>query len=156
MNVTIGLVSDMSESLAKLEADMKEHVVRSAAHAGALLFYDEARRRAPVYGGAPRKGIKPGQLRDAIYRAFAEKKSSDVVKMYEVSWNTRKAPHGHLIEYGHWIVQKVNGIPQRTGRVPAIPFIRGSFDRAQDAIRAMRERAVERTAEVLSGTVRAK
>jgi len=24
-----------------------------------------------------------------------------------VSWNNRKAPHGHLIEYGHWMVHPV-------------------------------------------------
>ena len=153
MKVDMQLSGNLRESLEKLEAGMKEHVVRSAAHAGAKLFYEEARLRAPVYDGKAKKGIKPGQLRDSIYRVFSEGKSSDTTKIYEVSWNARKAPHGHLIEYGHWLVRGNGklGPAQRIGRVPAIPFIRGSFDRAQDAINAMRDRATERTAEVLAG-----
>lgn len=159
MKIELNMTGDLKKSLDALEAGMKEHVVRSAANAGAVLLYEEARLRAPVYAGDPRKGIKPGQLRNAIYHAYSESKSSDVVKTYEITWNKKKAPHGYLVEYGHWIVVStrlgsgVAGPPQRVGRVPAIPFIRGSFDRAQDAIKAMRDRAAERTAEVLAGKV---
>lgn len=153
MKLDMHFEGDLQASLDRLEAGMKEHVVRSAARAGALVFYEEARLRAPVYAGSPRKGVKPGQLRDAIYHAFADDKSGEAVKIYRISWNPKKAPHAHLIEYGHWIVQRVNGQKVRKGRVPAIPFIRGSFDRANDAMRAMQERAAERTAELLAGGV---
>ncbi|RLK45949.1 HK97 gp10 family phage protein [Cupriavidus plantarum] len=146
---------DLVATLQQLEEDVQERVVRPIAYAGARLLYDEVRLRVPVYEGRERKNIRPGQLRDAIYHVFAEDQSSDLAKFYEISWNASKAPHGHLIEYGHWIVRgKVGrgnaGPPRRVGWAPAIPFVRSSFDRAPDAVRAMQARAVEKVQEVLS------
>lgn len=164
MNVTMNLAGDLSQSLEQLADGMREHVVRSAARAGALVFYDEAKRQAPVHDGAPREGVHPGQLRNAIYHAFADAKSGELVKVYEVSWNAAKAPHGHLIENGHWRVNKlVQGSDgrwiaarerlERPVWVPPVAFIRRSFDRANAAVEAMQRRAAERTAEVLAGRV---
>ncbi|MDF3837150.1 HK97 gp10 family phage protein [Cupriavidus basilensis] len=161
MKVEMSFSGDLLEGLRQLESDMKEHVVRPAARAGALVFYEEARRLVPVYSGTARTGIKPGQLRDAIYHVFSEDKSSELVKVYEISWNARKAPHGYLIEYGHWRVNKliqVNGRWMATSErlekpvwVPGAAFIRRSYDQAQIAVAAMQKRAAERTAEVLAG-----
>lgn len=160
MDVKLSLVGDLRESLRRLEAGMKEHVARSAAHAGALVLYEEARRLAPIYDGPARKGIKPGQLRKAIYHVFSDAKSNDAHKIYEISWNARKAPHGHLIERGHWRVNKlirVNGRWVATKErlpapvwVPAVGFIRRADDQRAAAMKAMERRAVERTAEVLA------
>lgn len=152
------LIGDLSAALEQLGEEVQQRVVRPVAYAGAKVFYDEVRLRVPVYTGKPRKGIHPGQLREAIYHVFSEGLSSDLEKVYEISWNAAKAPHGHLIENGHWIVRgKVGrgnaGPPRRVGWAPAIPFVRGSFDRAADAVRAMQARAVEKVQEVLSRNV---
>lgn len=154
----IELSGDLVAALQQLDEDVQKQVVRPVAYAGAKVLYDEVRMRVPVYRGPARRGIHPGQLRDAIYHVFSESKSSDLEKVYEISWNAAKAPHGHLIENGHWIVRgKVgrgnSGPPRRVGWAPAIPFVRGSFDRAQDAIAAMQRRAAEKIQEVLTKTV---
>jgi HK97 gp10 family phage protein len=118
-----------------------DEAVRPAARAGALVFYQEARRAAPVYAGTQLKGRykkKPGQLRDAIYHAFQDSSTEDL-KVYRISWNKRKAPHGHLIEFGHWLVEgsKKVGPQRRIKWVPANPFMRRTYDsqstRAVDA-----------------------
>lgn len=161
MKLNMSLSGDLLGPLRQLGADMQEHVVRSTARAGALVFYEEARRLAPVYDGMARKGVKPGQLRDAIYHVFSTDKSGEAVKVYEVSWNAKKAPHGHLIEYGHWRVNKlvqVNGKWMATKErleapvwVPGVKFMARAYDRASAANAAMLKRAAERTAEVLAG-----
>lgn len=160
MDVSLNLTGDLSEALARLESGMKEHVIRSAAHAGATVLYEEARRLAPVYDGPERKGIKPGQLRNAIYHVFSDAKSGESQKIYEISWNAKKAPHGHLIERGHWRINKVvriNGNWVATTErlpapvwVPAVGFIRRAYDQRNAAVNAMQTRAAERTAEVLA------
>jgi len=157
---------DLAASLDSLEERLVSEIVRPIARAGALVFYEEARRLVPVYQGAPikrRNGVqtRPGQLRDAIYHVYADRLSSDRRAVYQVSWNAKKAPHGHLVEYGHWRMNKLVKTP--TGwaatterlatpvRVPAVAFMRRSGDRAEAAIEAMRKRAAEKIAEVLNG-----
>lgn len=130
--------SNFEERLDKLEQGVYEHVLRSAAHAGAEIFYEEARRRAPVYRGPLKTFIRSGQLRDAIYRVFSESNSGETVKVYQVSWNHYKAPHGWWMEYG---------IPSKN--ILGKAYIRSSFDRANDAVRAMTERAAQRMQEVI-------
>lgn len=147
------LSGDLLAGLEQLADDVEEHVVRSVAHAGALVFYDEARALAPVYRGTEKKGVRPGQLRDAIYRAYAERQSTAGAAVYQISWNTRKAPHGYLIEHGHWLVRKVDGKKKRVRWVPPHSFIRRAFDRSAAAIEAMRNRAVQKMAEALRRTV---
>jgi hypothetical protein len=149
----IELKGDLFSGLDQLAADIEEHVVRSVAHAGAVVFYEEARVLAPVYRGPEKEGVRPGQLREAIYRAFADQQSSAGRAVYRISWNAKKAPHGHLIENGHWLVRKVNGRKERLRWVPPHSFIRRAFDRAPAAIEAMRERAVLKMAEALRRTV---
>lgn len=87
--------------------------VRPAAHAGALVIYRRARELAPVFNGPPRyvkvsksgkRGgywIRPGQLRDAIYRVYSQDNSGAGRATYHVSWNAKKAPHGHWAEFGN-------------------------------------------------------
>ncbi|WP_275760835.1 HK97 gp10 family phage protein [Ralstonia pseudosolanacearum] len=147
------LNGDLLGGLDQLADDIEEHVVRSVAHAGALVFYEEARTLAPVYRGTEKKGVRPGQLREAIYRAFADQQSTAGQAVYRISWNAKKAPHGHLIENGHWLVRKVNGKKERLRWVPPHSFIRRAFDRAPAALEAMRERAVQKMAEALQRSV---
>lgn len=164
--VSLSFEGDFGAALDDLEERLVEQIVRPIARAGALVFYEEARRLVPVYQGAPitrKNGVKttPGQLRDAIYHVYSEKLSTDQHAVYQVSWNAKKAPHGHLVENGHWRVNKM--IKTDTGwaataerlatpvRVPAVAFMRRSGDRAQAAVDAMRKRAAEKIAEVLRG-----
>src|SRR5690606_37034273 len=97
---------DMSEVMAgfkKLEA-AKEPIARAMGVAMGQEVRDEAKVRAPV--------LKPedqgydqqqsGTLRDAIYLAFDDRKHilNPSSYTYTVSWNSRRAPHGHLKEFG--------------------------------------------------------
>jgi HK97 gp10 family phage protein len=128
MAVTTRLLGDLEGALNKLETRVRESVLISGAAAAAKVFYDEARSNAE-------RNKKTGKLHDAIYRVYAEDKSSDTTKVYQISWNRSKAPHGHLIEFG-------------TSRAPAYPFIRPAFDRANDAIEAGKRRMAERMKEL--------
>ena len=72
-----------------------EAAVRPAAQAGAEVLYRAV--KVNVAG----IGRKTGNLDSAIYQAFSEKQSRKGRAVYRVSWNLKKAPHGHLVEYGH-------------------------------------------------------
>ncbi|KWR80347.1 HK97 gp10 family phage protein [Cupriavidus metallidurans] len=149
----IGLESNMLEGLEQIGEDVQAHVVRSVAHAGAVVLYDEAKLLAPVYSGPPKDGVTPGQLRDAIYRVYAKGLSAPDRAVYEISWNHFKAPHAHLVENGHWLVKKINGQKVRIRWVPAHSFIRRANDRAAAAVTAMQERATEKMQQVLRKSV---
>jgi hypothetical protein len=107
-------------------------LIRPAAQAGAQVFYDEVLRRVPVAAKPhKRKGervIEPGALKRSIYQAYSTDHSNDRQATYHISWNARKAPHGHLIENGHWTkVQGEHG-PLKPKWVAAHPFIRSTYD----------------------------
>lgn len=149
---------DMAAQLTALAGDIKENVLRSAAHAGAVVLYDAARANAPVYvpdGSNRKRVIKPGQLRDSIYRVFSNSASSEELKQYEVSWNHKKAPHGFLIENGHWLVRgkKKSGSQRKIKWVPGTAFMRRAGDQFQEALKAADARAMVRLQEVLADSV---
>lgn len=140
--------SGIEKALEKLENDVAQKVARSGALAGARVIRDEARERAPVYTPKPgervNKRARPGQLKAAIYVAYSDRRSSKQFKDYSVSWNSKKAPHGHLVEFGHWLV--VGG--KRVRRIPGRSFLRSAYEarlqQARDAAFArMRERFSE-------------
>lgn len=97
---------DMSEvftGLTKL-GEMKEPIARAMGVAMGAQVRDEAKVRAPVLtpGAEGYDGQVPGTLRDAIYLAFDNRKymlNRDVLT-YTVSWNSFRAAHGHLMEFG--------------------------------------------------------
>lgn len=165
-----GLSFDIQSALKGIDAfalQLKEHLPRSMAVAGGQVVRDEAKSRAPK---------KSGLLAKSIYVAYADKRSrpDDGLAVYSVAWNTRKAPHGHLIEFGHWRYNKiVDGQPQkslingkRRGRgpqdhggpgaldkpvwVPANPFMRPAYDAtAKTAVQAMLDRGQVRLGEIM-------
>lgn len=137
MKISTTMSGDIEGSLMALAESLEQRVVRPAAHAGALVFYDRARELAPLYVGPEKKGIKPGQLRAAIYRVFSEDRSSDDLKVYQISWNHAKAPHGYWMEYGN-------------SRHGPKAFIRPAFDFYERALDASRKRARELTAEIIA------
>ncbi|WP_219930825.1 HK97-gp10 family putative phage morphogenesis protein [Alcaligenes faecalis] len=155
------------KSLDALGAAAKAHLPRSMAVAAGKVFRDEAKARAPVFDGSTalkgganvKKEPKAGLLRDAIYLAFSDNRSfpSDGHFVYSVAWNSAKAPHGHLLEFGHWRYNVIRGGYPTNERlekpvwVAAHPFLRPAYDAArQRAIQAGMERGRERTAELLA------
>lgn len=131
---SVSIKFDSAGLEAKLDAmaeRIRDDAVRPAAQASAEVFYREVLARVPV---------KTGKLQRAIYQAFSAKNSGPGEATYHVSWNKRKAPHGHLVEFG-------------TVRAPAHPFIRPAFDAAQTrALEAAKQVFIERAGEAIRGS----
>lgn len=118
---------DWEQGLDRLATVARGSVVATGAAVMSRVFRDEAKARAPVFRGPVvvkrrRNGstytIKPGQLRDAIYRVRVQDGIGPESARYEVSWNHTKAPHGWWMENGN-------------ARHAARPFIRPAFYSAQ-------------------------
>lgn len=88
---------DLDSLNLQLDADATavERAARPAAQAAAHVLYLEARKNAMALGR------KTGNLLGAIYQAYSARNSGTGRATYHVSWNPRKAPHGHLVEHGH-------------------------------------------------------
>ncbi|KKO71839.1 HK97 gp10 family phage protein [Kerstersia gyiorum] len=164
--------TDVFAKLNGLEQAAKEHLPRSMAVAGGTVIRDEAKARAPVFDGSTAltsgknkdRPPVPGLLRDAIYLAFADKRSALSIGLatYSVAWNAAKAPHGHLIEFGHWRINKImkdkdgNWHPTKERLsapkwVPAVPFLRPAYEAVgQRAVQAMLDRGQVRLAEIMA------
>lgn len=124
--------------------------VRPAAYAGAKVLYDEVKLNVSKMGRVT------GNLYSSIYHAFSKDNSGDGVATYHISWNHRKAPHGHLLEYGHiqkfvryvgsdgkWYTDKSKPLPQPK-HVGARPFLRPAFDaKGKDALEGCARRYIE-------------
>lgn len=106
------LTGDIESGLDAFSANVSEKVLFSGVAAMAKVMYDEVLLNVPV---------KTGLLKSAIYRVYSPEKSTETSKLYRISWNKKKAPHGHLIESG-------------SSRAPAHPFIRPAFDKIESAI----------------------
>lgn len=125
---------DILAGLDKLAGPVAEAVVYSGAAAMARVMYDEVKlNTSGVRVGTP--GIVSGTLHAAIYWAKDTGLSTKTLAVYDISWNKRKAPHGHLIEWG-------------TSRSPAYPFVRPALSRMQVAVNAGLARMRTRYAEV--------
>lgn len=117
---------DTSGIFAELElfsGRVKAPMIRTGSAAAARVLYEEARRRCPV---------KTGLLKSSIYRVLSESESKPGRVVYHVSWNVRKAPHGHFIEFG-------------TSKAAARPFLRPAYESAKAeaiaaGIEAMRQK----------------
>lgn len=112
------------DHLHQLVADAKEAVeqaARPAAQAGAQVLYDAVMQN--VRG----LGRKTGKLASAIYQAYSPENSKDGRQQYNVSWNAAKAPHGHLVEFGH--LQRYAMYQGNDGRVR--PLVRPGMDGAK-------------------------
>lgn len=163
MTVSTLDTSGWLRGLDKLVGPMRTKLARSMAVAGGTVLRDEAERWVPV-GTAANGSITPGLLKSALYLAYKEGRSNDEQVTYSVSWNAKKAPHGHLQEFGHWqtykVVQLPNGDwftdvtePLASPRfVEAKPFLRPAYHVARGkALQAMAERGRQRLPELLAG-----
>ena len=107
--------------------------LRPAAQAGAQALYDE------VKVNVGKLGRVTGNLQNSIYQVYSKNHSTDAKAVYQVSWNYKKAPHGHLIENG-------------TSRAPAYPFLRPAYDsKNQDALQAVKARMASGVSQIVAG-----
>ena len=89
-----------------------DDAIRPTAQAGAQVFYKAVLANVQAHRHT-------GKLASAIYQVYSDDNSVEGQKAtYHVSWNARKAPHGHLVEHG-------------TSRMAARPFVRPAFDAVQ-------------------------
>jgi hypothetical protein len=144
-----------------------ELATRPAAQAGAQVYYDEVKIRAPVseaphffYGrlakGATTRTIypfKPGDLRDSVYQVFSKDNSSQTKATYHIAWNHQVVPYGFMVEFGHRQTRKVyqgsdgywytsNALLEDGPKiVKPEPFLRPAADaKRSEAIQAAKER----------------
>lgn len=136
--------------IAQLDQDVQA-AVRPAAQAGAEVIYQAVLRNVDAIGSVT------GNLRNSIYQAFSKDQSAQVAggysaATYHVSWNAKKAPHGHLLEYGHiqkykvyigrdgnWYTNKAAPLPEPK-QVAARPFMRPAFYRQGEAAAAVEKK----------------
>lgn len=148
-----GKVDLSGMGLNKLGGPLRQSLASSMLVAGGKVVRDEARVRVPV---------ETGRLQQSIYLARDDKTSRDSTIVYNVSWNSRTAPHGHLIEFGHWRVNKV--VPTgELGRwkatterlpapvwTPAHPFLRPAYEATKGRLlQVMVARGRERLPELI-------
>lgn len=124
-----------------------EDAARPAAQAAAQVLYDEVQRNVR------RIRRRTGNLAASIYQAYSRDNSGPARATYHISWNARKAPHGHLVEFGHFQRYEVS-FDRESGRfithldrplarpkkVAARPFIRpaqAAMPRAIEAAKAV-------------------
>ena len=100
---SFGMVVDLDGFEAGIDAmaDVLEEAARPAAQSAAQVLYDAVRLNVFALGS------KTGRLLDSIYQVYSKANSSPGQATYHVSWNAKKAPHGHLVEFGHLQKYKV-------------------------------------------------
>jgi hypothetical protein len=76
-------------------ADGAEAAVRPSAQAGAQVFYAAVKTNVGAIGKVT------GNLASSIYQVYSRDNSNKARAEYHISWNRKKAPHGHLVEFGH-------------------------------------------------------
>lgn len=133
MTITVDL-SALDAELQGIDAELHA-AARPAAQAAAQVLYERVRANVAR--------IKPvtGKLASSIYQAYSRDQSHDGREVYHISWNAKKAPHGHLVEFGHLERYEVSH-DAKTGRfithkdrplatpkhIAAKPFLRPAVD----------------------------
>ena len=99
----------------ELDGDVQE-ALRPMAQAATQVIYDRVKLNVQSLGRVT------GNLDRSIYQVFSPEKSQDGQRAeYHVSWNHKKAPHGHLLEWG-WL-QRYRYRPDGMG-----PMVRPGMD----------------------------
>ena len=118
---TFGIAFDSSGLDGLLDALGEEAsgAIRPAAQAAAQVLYDRVKQNVAGLGR------ETGNLDRSIYQAYSPENSRDGERaQYNVSWNHRTAPHGHLVEYGY--LQRYRYYQDNQGRVR--PMVRPGMD----------------------------
>lgn len=82
------------EDYLQLCGERAEKVIRPAAQAGAQVIYDRVKLNVS------RLGKFTGNLDRSIYQVYSDQSTPERA-VYHVGWNTKKAPHGVNVEFGH-------------------------------------------------------
>jgi hypothetical protein len=149
MSVTVYL-ADFDTMIDGMESEVQA-ALRPAAQAGAQVLYDA------VLTNVRSMHKVTGNLERSIYQVFSARNSGPMVAAYRVSWNGNKAPHGHLVEYGHLQRYEITYDP-KTRRftthkdrplpvpkhVAAHPFIRPAASRLPAAVDAAKAELYQR------------
>jgi hypothetical protein len=155
---------DAKSALAGLDrlasSKLRESLARSMCVAGGQLLRDEAKHYIHDVSG---------RLQSALYLAFSPETSTNGQIVYHVSWRKGRgqmgggAPHGHLVEFGHWQTHKAyigkDGEWYSTKEkldqprwIPARPFLRPAMEGAGSrALQAMVDRGRQRLPELMAG-----
>lgn len=143
-------LNQLGDFLNELSDDISQ-AARPAAQAGAQLLYEEVKQNVG------RLGQKTGNLQRSIYQAYSKDKSVGGQEVYHISWNARKAPHGHLVEYGYtqryltvkdrrsgkWITIKSKRL-DTPKQVPPKAFVRRAQAKFPQALQAMEAEYMKR------------
>lgn len=154
MSIRIAVdTSALKQVLSEFDGELSKET-RPIAQAGAQVLYEEVKANVSAIGK------HSGKLSNAIYQVFSVDNSLDGVSTYHVSWNARKAPHGHLVEFGHlmryvtfidksgrWVTVK-NQPLAKPRHVAAKPFIRPAMSKFPMALDAMEHKLDERLAAI--------
>ncbi|RYF75067.1 MAG: HK97 gp10 family phage protein [Comamonadaceae bacterium] len=142
LRITVNIL-EVEQYLDALGDDAKA-AARPAAQAAAQVFYDAVQRNVAGIGK------KTGNLASSIYQAYSKSNSNRQTGMaiYAISWNSKKAPHAHLVEHGYiqkfkvymgkdgvWYTNKQAPLAQPR-QVGARPFIRPALAKREDAMLA--------------------
>ena len=141
--------TDTLSALDALDGPLKESLARRMLVEGGVMMRDAAKGNARW--AANKEGVDTrGLLASAIYLVYDTKGSTADRVNYQIGWNHTIAPHGHLIEYGHWQTHKAykgadgNWYTRKDAPLPAPiwiaarPFMRPTFDSYSGiALRAM-------------------
>lgn len=131
--------SQWGRAFAALDGPVKESLSRRGLVEGGVLLRDAAKSNARMAANAEGNDTR-GLLASAIYLQYDDSSDPKTHFTYKISWNAKIAPHGHLIEFGHWMTHKV--YKDATGHwwtlkdqplaapkwVPARPFLRPTWD----------------------------
>lgn len=152
---------EWDKAFSALGGPVRESLARRMLVSGGVVLRDAAASNARM--AANKEGVETrGKLANAIYLYYDKEDVTEHSFIYNISWNKRKAPHGHLIEFGHWMTHQVykgtNGewytLKDRPLDAPrwvaARPFLRPTFDSYSSvAIRVMIQRGREELPKLL-------
>ena len=126
---------DLLSSLDRFENVVQQKVLFTGAATMARVIYDEVKLNVQP----PRIGILTGNLDSAIYWAKSPEETTPTHVVYKVSWNKKKAPHGHLVEFGH-VQRYVTYIDKRGQWQTAVrPSMRGLPKPKRNAPQAVKD-----------------
>lgn len=137
-NVTFDF-SEWETALDRLEGPVRESLARRMAVEGGVLLRDAAKSNAMMAANKEGEPVT-GLLASAIILAQDKRNTTGTVFVYNVAWDSKRAPHGHLIEFGHWqthVVYKADNGQWYTRKdmkletpkwIPARPFLGPTMD----------------------------
>jgi HK97 gp10 family phage protein len=120
----------LAEQVQALREDVQA-ATRPAAQAGSQVLYDAVKANVPrstqghwFYGTSFKKtGTKywfnAGTLSKSIYQVYSQDNSSQDQATYQISWNHKKAPYGHMVEYGTRRAKPVAFVRRAALQMPA-------------------------------------